>query len=40
MNLPEMPEADEIDEALTDKYLHAELIFDIGTGSERKGRVI
>ena len=34
MNLPETPEADEIDDALTDKYLNAELIFDIGTGSE------
>jgi hypothetical protein len=32
--------ADEIDDDLLDKYLNAELIFDVGTGNERKGRVV
>ena len=39
MNLPETPDADDVDDVLTDIYLNAELIFDIGSGSERKGRV-
>jgi Reverse transcriptase (RNA-dependent DNA polymerase) len=33
-------ESDDIDEEAIDKYLNAELIFDVGTGSERRGRVI
>jgi hypothetical protein len=37
MTLPETPDADDVDDALADKYLNAELIFD--TGSEREGRV-
>jgi hypothetical protein len=28
------------DDHVTDKYLNAELIFDVGTGSKRKGRVV
>jgi hypothetical protein len=33
-------DADDIDDDLLDKYLNAELIFDVGTGNERKGRVV
>ena len=33
-------EADDIDDEVLDKYLNAELIFDMGTGAERRGRVI
>ena len=33
-------DADDIDDEMLDKYLNAELIFDIGTGSKRKGRVV
>ena len=40
MNLPETPDADNIDDAQIAKYLNAELIFDVGTGNERKGRVV
>ena len=40
MNVPEAMEADDLDDEITDKYLNAELIFDVGTGSERKGRVV
>ena len=40
MDIPETMEADDIDDEITDKYLNAELIFDVGTGSERKGRVV
>ncbi len=40
MNLPDTPEVDDIDDGLMDKYLNAELIFDVGTGNERKGRVV
>jgi hypothetical protein len=40
MNLPETPDADDVDDALADKYLNAELIFDVGTGNERRGRVV
>ncbi len=32
--------ADDINDDVTDKYLNAELIFDVGIGSERKGRVV
>jgi hypothetical protein len=40
MNLSETPEVDDVDDSLMDKYLNAELIFDVGTGNERKGRVV
>jgi hypothetical protein len=40
MSLPETPDVDDVDDDLMDKYLNAELIFDIGTGHERKGRVV
>jgi hypothetical protein len=30
-------DAEDIDDDLLDKYLNAELIFDVGTGNERKG---
>ena len=40
MNVPEAIEADDMDDEFMDKYLNAELIFDVGTGSERKGRVV
>ena len=36
----DVPEVDDIDEEMVDKYLNAELIFDIGTGAERRGRVV
>ena len=41
MNLPETPESDDdVDDGLMDKYLNAELILDVGTSNERKGRVV
>ncbi|KAI2504684.1 Reverse transcriptase (RNA-dependent DNA polymerase) [Fragilaria crotonensis] len=40
MNVPDAMEADDLDNEITDKYLNAELIFDVGTGSERKGHVV
>ncbi|KAI2495965.1 Reverse transcriptase (RNA-dependent DNA polymerase) [Fragilaria crotonensis] len=40
MPFPDSREADDIDDKLLDKYLNAELIFDVGTGSKRKGRVV
>ncbi|KAI2501062.1 Reverse transcriptase (RNA-dependent DNA polymerase) [Fragilaria crotonensis] len=40
MPFPDSLEADDIDDELLDKYLNAELIFDVGTGNERKGRVV
>jgi hypothetical protein len=40
MPFPDSLEADDIDDELLDKYLNAELLFDVGTGSERKGRVV
>ena len=40
MFVPEALEADDMNDDVIDKYLNAELIFDIGTGSERKGRVL
>jgi hypothetical protein len=40
MNLPETPKNDDVDDGLRDKYLNAELIFDVGTGYEQKGRVV
>jgi hypothetical protein len=40
MEIPETMDADDIDNELLDKYLNAELIFDLGTGNERKGRVV
>ena len=40
MIVPNAMDADDIDNKILDKYLNAELIFDTGTGSERKGRVV
>ena len=40
MNMEEALEADDIDDEAVDKYLNAELIFDVGSGSERRGRVM
>ena len=40
MHLPETPEADDLDGSTLDKYLNTELIFDVGNGNERKGRVV
>ena len=40
MLVPEAMDADDIDDEILDKYLNTELIFDVGTGSERKGRVV
>ena len=40
MIIPEMPEADDVTDDIMDKYLNVELIMDVGTGSERKGRVL
>jgi hypothetical protein len=40
MNLPGTPEVDDVDDALMDKNLNAELIFDVGTGNERKVCVV
>ena len=40
METPDTMDADDIDNELLDKYLNAELIFDVGTGNERKGRVV
>ena len=33
-------DADDINDNVIDKYIHAELIFDVRTGSERRGRVV
>ena len=38
--IPDTPEADNINDAATDKYLNAELMFDVGTCGERRGHVI
>ena len=40
MTIPDAMDADDIDNETLDKYLNAELVFDSGTGSERKGRVV
>ena len=40
MHLPETPEADDLDDSIIDQYLNTELIFDVGTGNERKGRAV
>ena len=40
MITPEALEADDMSEEIMDKYLNTELIFDMGTGAERRGRVI
>jgi hypothetical protein len=40
MNLPDTPDIDNVNDGLMDVYLNAELIFDVGTGHERKGRVV
>jgi hypothetical protein len=40
MLTPDTLEADDVDDEILDKYLNTELIFDMGTGAERRGRVI
>jgi hypothetical protein len=40
MLVSEAMDADDIDDEMLDKYLNAERIFDVGTGSERKGQVV
>ena len=41
MHLPETPGADDLDDSTLDKYLNTQqLIFNVGTGNERKGRVV
>jgi hypothetical protein len=40
MVIPDTLDADDINDDMIDKYLNAELIFDVGTGSERRGRVV
>ena len=40
MTTPAPMEADDMNDEIMDKYLNAELIFDVGTGTERKGRVV
>ncbi len=40
MSLPETPDIDDVDDNLMDKFLNAELIFDVGTVHERDGRVV
>jgi hypothetical protein len=40
MATPEALDADDIDNKMLDKNLNAELIFDVGTGYERKGQVV
>jgi hypothetical protein len=37
---PDTLDADDINDNMIDKYLNAELIFDVGTGSKRKGCVV
>jgi len=40
MIVDEAPEADNLDEEAIDMYLGAELMFDVGSGSERRGHVV
>jgi hypothetical protein len=40
MNLPDTPNIDDVNDGLMDKYLNAELIFDVSTGRERKERFV
>jgi hypothetical protein len=40
MNLPDTPDVDDVDDGSMDKYMNAELIFDVGTGHEQKGRAV
>ncbi len=40
MTTPETLDADDIDDKMLEKYLNAELIFDVGTGNECKGRLV
>ena len=40
MLIPDTLEADDIDDATTNKYLNAESMFDVGASGERRGRVI
>jgi hypothetical protein len=40
MVIPDTWDADDINDDMIDKYLNAELIFDVGTGSKRRGRVV
>jgi hypothetical protein len=40
MLVPETMESDDMTDEVLDKYLNAELMFEIGSGNERKGRVL
>ena len=40
MNTPDTLDADDINDDMIDKYLNAEPTFDVGTGSECRGRVV
>jgi hypothetical protein len=40
MNLPDIPDINDVDDGLMDKYLNADLIFDVGNGYKRKGHVV
>ena len=40
MIIPDTLDAEDINDDMIDIYLNAELIFDVGTGSERRGRVV
>jgi hypothetical protein len=40
MIIPDTLDADDINDDVIDKYSNAELIFDVGTGSERRGRTV
>jgi hypothetical protein len=40
MIVPDTLDADDINDDMIDKYLNAELIFDVGSGSERRGCVV
>ena len=40
MILDDVPDSDDLTDELMDKYLGAELMFDVGSGSERRGRVV
>ncbi len=40
MDLPETPDVDAVEDGLVDKYVNVKLIFEVVTGTERKGRVV
>jgi hypothetical protein len=40
MNLSDTPDVDNVNNGLMDKYLNAELIFDVDTGHEQKGCIV